>query len=625
MPNNIYALQQIFSEKVFEVPDYQRGYSWEKSNCAELMEDLELLPEKFNHYTGTFVIKKKGSPILSTEGTSYNQFDVVDGQQRMTTLVILLSVLANEMKAFADLASFWEGLTRNYLLTTRSEDNQPLFKLTLNRDCKAFFRDEILTKTGTLRGVEIRSHKRLLEALSFFSEYCEEKAVALNSERDYKTWLKNLFIKITQQLKFTIYEVEEASEVGVIFEVMNNRGKELTELEKVKNYLLYLTSKLRLSSKEELAEQINETWTEIFERFMKAGLSEDNENQLLRSNWLMAYNYNKREWSGSKSIKELYNLKSYQGKDQELFEDLRSYVRLLRECSIAHVEIEQPEYSDSFNALGDRSERKSVIHWSTKLKRTRTLASFRPLLMALRVRNPSIGKEYFELIQLLEKFAFRVYNLNGSRADTGQSRLYQIGNEYFNGKIDFGSVIYQVMETLYQYSTADQFEAAWEFSELDNDWYSWYPLRYFLYEYEEHLANQNRVHVRYAWEKFSDRDLKDTIEHILPQTADSKYWRTHFTKKQHRIYLHDIGNLCLTLNNSSYSNKDFPEKKGKPGAEGPPCYSRSSLFQEQALVRKRDWTVNAIKERRKDITDWAKIRWGVTFPKAIIEAAEEED
>jgi uncharacterized protein with ParB-like and HNH nuclease domain len=87
-------------------------------------------------------------------------------------------------------------------------------------------------------------------------------------------------MKIVRQLKVSLYFVEQTTEVGVIFEVMNNRGKQLSELEKVKNYLLYLASKLDLKDHNELEAQINGTWTEIFQRLMANGLTSSSDDPI---------------------------------------------------------------------------------------------------------------------------------------------------------------------------------------------------------------------------------------------------------------------------------------------------------------------------------------------------------
>jgi hypothetical protein len=107
------------------------------------------------------------------------------------------------------------------------------------------------------------------------------------------------------------------------------------------------------------------------------------------------------------------------------------------------------------------------------------------------------------------------------------------------------------------------------------------------------------------------KGLENTIEHILPQNPDRRqYWTSRFDKKARRKYTNDIGNLCLTYNNSAYGNKPFPEKRGHTGQEKP-CYANSNLFQERRLSRLEDWNIQELEKRRKEIVEWALLRWRV--------------
>lgn len=101
MESNVYSIAQIFKEKLFVIPDYQRGYAWERQHCEELMEDIELLPDNKEHYTGTLVLYKSPdtSEVYDVKGGSYQTYDVVDGQQRLTTLTILLNTLHKALLA----------------------------------------------------------------------------------------------------------------------------------------------------------------------------------------------------------------------------------------------------------------------------------------------------------------------------------------------------------------------------------------------------------------------------------------------------------------------------------------------------------------------------------------------
>ena len=83
-------------------------------------------------------------------------------------------------------------------------------------------------------------------------------------------------------------------------------------------------------------------------------------------------------------------------------------------------------------------------------------------------------------------------------------------------------------------------------------------------------------------------------------------------------FTHDLGNLSLTHQNSSYKNKPFPDKRGKVNADHP-CYANSSLFMERSLCSFREWNEKSIIRRRKEIIKWALQRWHVDEPRDGIE------
>lgn len=101
--------------------------------------------------------------------------------------------------------------------------------------------------------------------------------------------------------------VDDDSDVGVIFETLNQRGKELTELEKTKNYLLYLTSLLDDGPRQRLAATINECWRTIFVNLGSAQLGPSHEDQLLRAHWLATQDPRQREWEKIRSVKKRFH------------------------------------------------------------------------------------------------------------------------------------------------------------------------------------------------------------------------------------------------------------------------------------------------------------------------------
>ena len=148
------------------------------------------------------------------------------------------------------------------------------------------------------------------------------------------------------------------------------------------------------------------------------------------------------------------------------------------------------------------------------------------------------------------------------------------------------------------------------FFELDEkaprNFYAWPGIRYLLYEWEIECAGAKQV--KLSWKELHKRQPKTTIEHVLPQTPDDPYWLDRFSEAERKLYTHDLGNLCLTEDNSKYSNKPFPKKRGEAGADYP-CYITANLASERQLARWEDWTPKSVEQRRDEIIAWAKARW----------------
>lgn len=606
--NNVLSLQQLFEGRVFRVPDYQRGYAWEEQQRTEFLEDLEILGSGREHFTGLVVLHEAdaSSQKLDAEGKSYRAYDVVDGQQRLATVVLLLDAVRRELASLADdtAQTMAEGIRRSYAAVT-DVGGQPLYKVTLNTDCDHYFRTVALSDRPGPEGPQISSEQRLAEARAEFANYLARQREATGSH--YQRWLTQLYLKIANQLRVSLYQVESAAEVGVIFEVMNNRGKPLSELEKVKNYLLYAAS--TLSVPHELDRVVNDAWAEVFRQLMAAGLtSATDEDRLLRAHWLTAYNPQPRKWGGSKAIKSRFDLRRYQDDEEGLLDDLTQYTEGLRACCVGFCDAWAPERADAFASMPASSDRNDVKQWSAKLIRTNVVAPFLPLLIATRIRFANETTKYLELVKFCELFAFRVYRLLERRADAGQADLFRIGHELYTGEVTFDQALRDLWITLLAFCPNSRFEEALRREEYD--WYDWAGLKYFLYEYEESIAAKKGAVPKISWEEVRRRERADTIEHILPQTPIDPYWLERFDKSERKHLTHDMGNLSLTKDNASYGRKPFPDKKGVAGS-GKPCYAESPFFMEQELATIDDWDPARLIERRARLVEWALVRWRV--------------
>lgn len=602
---NVLSIEELFSSRVFRVPDYQRGYAWEARQLEDLLEDLELLSIRTEHYGGTVVLHRQDANHrkVDSEGKSHAVYDIVDGQQRLATLVILLDCIRWAMDGVPELdQSLPRGIRRAYVVATQIT-GEPLYKLSMNSDSDHFFRTTVLDDCGGPEGPQISSERRLEGAKRMFTTY-------IAGQRDtrgtgFGGWLTDLYLAVATRFQVTLYEVESDSEVGMIFELMNNRGKPLSELEKVKNYLLYAASTVVQPS--EAQRTVNDAWSEILRQLMAAGLTTDvAENQLLRAHWLAYYDPRPRVFDGYRSIKDEFDLRKYGNKGEELLAELQEYAETLRAAAVCFCDAQSPSRAAAFNSIAE-SARSEVQEWSARLREVNVLSTFLPLLIGTRMRYPADAAKYLQAVRLCEVFAMRAYRLLGRRSDAGEKELIPLGYRLRRGEVDWERAMLEVADAIKAYAPLQSLRSALE---VEQDWYDWGGLKYFLYQYEEHLAGRRGAPPRVGWEEIRDRDRQDTIEHVLPQAGSDDYWTQRFSPEEHRRLVHDLGNLTLTKDNSTYSNKSFPEKRGAQGWERP-CYAESPLFTERELSQIAEWTPAEVGKRRRRLVEWAEGRWGL--------------
>lgn len=618
MPNldNTHSLRSLFNGRLFRVPDYQRGYSWEASNIRDFLDDLKYLSGDRVHYTGTVVIHNDSQTedLMDEEGAPLTQTDVVDGQQRLTTAVILLDCLQRALKGRDNSgATLSAGIAKTFV-KTRDEYGQSIYKLTLNGGTNTFFRTNVLADEPGLQAPTISSETRLKNAREQIESYVRDEVSNLDSGRADR-WLRELLRKVTNRLRFSLYEVDSEAEVGIIFEVMNDRGKPLTELEKVKNYLLYAGASLGVGKS--LADKVNDAWSKILTRLMSANMERSqDEDRLLRAHWVTRYEPRPGSWKRIDSVKDRFDVRRSGSAINQLIKDLSDYITDLEQSSIPFCEANKPSMPGAFASF-DATPRQhaEVVEWSSKLARLGMPASMLPLLIAVRLRHPQDVGKYLETLRLCEAYAFRVWRLKQSHTHAGRARLYRKAHELRTGQCSFANAISSIKDELAWRCGDNEFNRLFGQRVEDASWYGWRGLKYMLYEYEAHLARRRMVNPKITWEELDRIDLGQTIEHILPQSIENvPYWSSRFSKEDHKRYVHDIGNLTLSRYNESLSNRPFPEKKGQPHESR--RFTSSPFFQENDLVHYEDWTPETIVERCERIINWAKQRWSIDLSDA---------
>ncbi|MFM7061503.1 MAG: DUF262 domain-containing protein [Actinomycetes bacterium] len=605
------SFEGLMAARLLSVPDYQRAFAWGQQQLYEFWEDLDLIEPGGRHYTGTVVLRERPEPAYDDERmVSLSRADVVDGQQRLTTIVILLDTLLDRLEALGDADAASDR--RRLLETTIGGVKQP--KLQLGPDVRDFWVEAILGGKPIVERSGMAAEDRLIKAAAFFRDRVHDMESAAGSSAVQA--LRSIVGKVTGALRFTLYQVDDSAEEGVIFETLNQRGKPLTELEKAKNYLLFLASRLGLDQKDALANEINTCWRQVFVNL--GHLASSHEDQFLRSHWIATMDPDPRNWRGSNSVKDRFHRRRYVGAPDALFEEVSQYVKSLRQASAAYREVVS---EGAFKSFGDAAL--GVRLAARQLRNAGVIQIFAPLLIAARLVAPNDAEQYLRLLQICECYSVRVFLITERRGNAGQIRLYSLANDLFHNR-DFEAAFNGVVDRI-QYFASDE-EVRTDLMNVRKNWYAKGGHKYFLYEYEVSLLKG--IPPKWPFEHFVSAESRTrSTEHILPQTPTEPCWLAAFTDQQRGELTHSLGNLVLTYDNSSYSNFCFVRKRdgqvNDANGEKSACYRNSLLKQEQELADWTTWDPTAIAERQARLAEFAMARWAV--PSVVAVALPSED
>ncbi|MBO2546014.1 DUF262 domain-containing protein [Salegentibacter sp. BDJ18] len=629
--NKLQALTEIFNEKFFRIPDFQRGYSWETRQLEDFWEDLLNLKEDKIHYTGLLTVdpieksqvvrQEKWQDDLWLIDRGYKAYYLIDGQQRLTTSIILINEILNCLSPDQGInfkpKSFWD----NKFLYEEYNKRYKSFIFGYERDNPSdeYFKTKILDQESSTAD-KVPEQTLYTSNLSNAKEFFRTKMETLTDEER-----EEIFKKVTTKFKFNLYEIDdEELDIYVTFETMNNRGKPLSNLELLKNRLIYLTTLLDIddSSRQRLRKDINETWKTIYEFLGKNKNRKMDDDEFLRNHWIMYFKYDRKE-SGSYA-KFILNKKftaknAIKGKIG--LDDVKDYIHSLSTSVKSWFYLFNPQFS---HYTGETKE------WIQKLNRL-GMSAFPPLLMASMTKCSE--KEFSPLIKAAENFIFLVFRLSQRPSNTKNSHFYRLANDFYFEKHEtsISSVISNInWMTKGEKGEGDSYEYhGWfDLEKFENyiidqfrkgeGFYSWNGLRYFLFEYELYLQRKANGNTKVRWSDFNKRKKEDTIEHIYPQTPTENCWTEDFnmySQKERKVLLHNLGNLVLLgqSKNSELQNKCFEFKDQHVNSDGDKVGYFNGAYSEIEVSSYKSWTPQQIEKRGKEMLDFLETRWNISF------------
>ncbi|GAA6858956.1 hypothetical protein CHC121_14960 [Helicobacter pylori] len=578
-------LDGVIEKGVFEIHSYQRGYAWQERQLKDFWNDLEHVSKLGNkfHYMHSLTLRGLENEFESSA------FEIIDGQQRLATSLILLGLLAK---------------------TTQNKDPkyslinlEPILSYKyygLSEAFRAIMEDE---KDLERFQTSFYYAKNLIDAYEFFKEKISDTPVGT---------LEKMFDALIKKMLFSVVELNDNRiDPFSSFETINNRGKDLSTLELFKNRLHFVAHKICDGKKlEKLQNEINDTYTRIYydlrqfeddhlEGFLKHfvayyyGEKGDFKKRLLE----MEFNAHKRYTDNTnfndeyEKIDDLLFYLSYSSK-------VRHFLHTLDEKSIALI------FDDNRKLEMEITPKMCVL--LDKMRRLNALSenAFLPLLLSLLTiqlvgrsanEQPYTTQELEGLLEHLERFGFLIYGVAGK--NTAKNEWIELAFKAFKAyREGEGNITIEDLPTLEKNFFNRQNNSALELLEENihskkntEKWYKWgKALNYLLYEYELYHNPETTLNF--------DGSI-ESIEHILPQKPDQGYNAKEKDWAKNPNIVHALGNLLLISKNanSSLSNKPFEEKRK--------AYLKGS-YSEKEVAKNASFGVEQIKERSERLLNF---------------------
>jgi len=545
-------LGSLFSKAIFEIPRFQRSYSWDENNWQELWDDIirNVIDEDRDHFLGAIIY----FPQNKIAGR-LTHFNVIDGQQRLITLTILMRVL---FEVLNDHSSPEYRKLSNELYEKYLGNDEGIFFLKLSKKDDAFYNDYIQRRVPVrIRKGKIVSNKALRKCYEFFklklAEECNKRTV---DPADFSWDLKK---KMEENIVFAVLEVNSDVDGYNIFESINAKRQNLTVSDLLKNYFLSAADQMqKISPDTHVLSDTESKWEKIEQVLEPIDLT-----QYVRHFWISSHGkvYEKELYQTIKRNYGYNNAAIIQLLDR-LFQEVETYVSIVT------------GNLDTLSSEGNRA--------LMQLKQLRNRQFYPVVLSAVASGSPA---------QDISNFLVQFASVAARRAVIGRNPneleiFFAENAERLRSDISLSTVTRSLSEN---YWISD--------SDVENE------LRTASFEDQEILAKfilrEFESHIHPAGEK---EIKKISLEHVLPRSPEAlTEWP--FSPEEHTNYLWNIGNLALIGPdyNNRMSNQAFVKKC--------PFLAKSEIATTKKISVLKDWDIKAIEHRNFEIVDFFKKWW----------------
>lgn len=555
------------ARKRFIIPVYQRNYDWKTENCKQLFDDLVSLikEDKKTHFFGSIV----------SYAHSREEVVLIDGQQRITTVSLIMIAMINAMKQgllVPEDSRLCDIIEYTYIIDKYHTDERKVRLKPFRDDCDAF--DKLIFKDES----EYREDSKVtINYRYFFDRIINQKELTADELFKAIDSLEIIDIEI---------ELEHGDNPQLIFESLNSTGLDLTEADKIRNFVL-------MGLTPDVQERYYDNYWNKIERYC------DNELDGFVRNYLTIVT------GIIPNIKGIYAAFKAYSKGlpniEALLADMLRYASVFKRIT-------------SFN-IGS-AEANEII----KRLELLDMSVAYPFLMAFLVYAQEISLPNDETVRVLscvETFVFRrlMCGLPTNALNKIFSTLHSTVLKHKSDDVSYSSVLIYYLESRKMSSAFPKDE---EF------------LQGFTTKNIYSMRAKNKEYIFERLENSSSKEKNDvvgniesgilTIEHIMPQTL-SPVWKQALGEDFERIqeqWLHTISNLTLTGYNSNYSNRPFLEKRDMENG-----FSDSGIRLNRYIAQCSKWTEEELEQRKENLSKLALSIWA--YPTTDYAPAQRED
>jgi uncharacterized protein with ParB-like and HNH nuclease domain len=559
----------------FTIPDYQRPFRWGEEKIDDFWNDIITAYDnnEENYFLGSLILIRS------------NDYEVVDGQQRLTTITIFLAVMRDYFAQNGKI-ELAEKIQNEFIC----KDGK--YRLQVRPEDKLNFINSILKGVSSLNGINNSSlGENFVNAVEYLQNNIQTKGEELLSEgKDLSKYLEDLYNYFMDKTLVVSMIAEDLSSAYTIFETINNRGEQLETDELLKNFLLK-----RLQEEVARHNKQNPQSEKNFDAEKQALLSGYKYIRGIAGENIEMQELLRHHWTAIMGIKPKNNL----------YKEIINYIKG-RNISSEDFIREWKQSSDYYASLlgGSKYEElSSIAKNNLKLLWGLNHSEWLPVLIAAR-RNNFSNIDFEELIYQSER-AYTLFFIAGYTTVKIKNPTMALIRDYINKNKSIEEIKEYFANIIRKAMVLTRFNDS-----INSDCYGQYWCRYVLAKYEYCLTDSSVT---------KKIDFNSTqIEHILPQTMSAKAWKDNFTKEEHENLVNTIGNLTLLSGgvknkskNQAASNKSFKEKievySGIKLGDGLCAFQMT-----QNLSHYNDWTPSTIRKRAKKIIDKLKEEWKIS-------------